>query len=310
MLSRRSIRIKVMQTIYSVDRGAASDFYAGESLLRRNLKQTVDLFYYQLLHIYSVAEFSHKYLEIIQSRHIKTEFDHQQHIKIAEHPFIVALGENKQFKSYIKDNNLKKNLDKGIIRELYKSLSDSEFYREYIEQTDSKLEEKIVSFIFKEIMLKNERYQAHLDENFTHFDEDSNSVRFRLIDLLEDMDAFKKGDVFDKLYDKSDADFAIDLLNHYRNYHEDYEVLIEPQLKNWDIQRIAKLDIILIKLALCELLNFESIPIKVSMNEYIDISKLYSTPKSHEFVNGVLDRLRKKLQNEKKINKSGRGLLS
>lgn len=309
MLSRRSIRIKVMQTVYAVERGAANDFYSGAKLLKKNLKETLDLFYYQLLCISEIADFSHEYLKIIQAKHIKSETKAEDFTKIDEHEFIGQLRDNSSFCEYIKNNKLKRFVDEGIIRELFRNLYENEFYKEYLHSGDVNDSSLIIN-LYKEVMLKSERYQSHLDENFTHYDEDNTSVKYRLIDLLEDTNALESGNFFDKLYDKGDADFAVELLDCYRENEEEYEKLIEPQLKNWDIQRIARLDVILIKLALCELLNFENIPVKVSINEYIDISKLYSTPKSHEFVNGVIDRLRKKLQKEKKIKKTGRGLLS
>lgn len=298
-----------MQAVYAVERGAVNDYYAGEKLLRRNLKETLDLFYYQLLCITSIAEFGYEFIKINESKHIKTKTDPEEYTKIDQHNFILQLKENETFKNYVKNNKLEKYLDEGITREIYRNLFESDFYKAFLE-SDDLIDRSVILNLYKELMMKNERFQSHLDENFTHYDEDNNSVKYRLIDFLEDAEALSNNSFFEKLYDKSDADFAIDLLNCYRNNHNEYEQMIEPQLKNWDLQRIARLDVILIKLALCELLNFESIPVKVSINEYIDISKLYSTPKSHEFVNGVIDRLRKKLQKENKIKKTGRGLLS
>ena len=256
MLSRRSIRIKVMQTVYAVERGAASDFYSGEKLLKKNLKETLDLFYYQLLCLSEIADFSHEYLKIIQAKHIKSESKTEENFtKIDEHEFIYQLRENSTFSEYIKNNKLKKFLDEGIIRELYRKLYESDFYKEYLNSNENN-DSSVIINLYKEVMLKNERYQSHLDENFTHYDEDNTSVKYRLIDLLEDKNALESGSFFDKLYDKGDTDFAVELLDCYRENEEEYEKLIEPQLKNWDIQRIARLDIILIKLALCELLNF------------------------------------------------------
>ncbi|MEX2588666.1 MAG: transcription antitermination factor NusB [Chitinophagales bacterium] len=299
-----------MQTIYATDQGATQDLYSAEKVLRKNLKQTLDLFYYQLLTICEITDFSLKYAEIIKSRHIKLDLEERHYTKIEQHPFVLELKENEHFKNYVKNNKLAKFIDEGIIRELFRQLHESHFYKNYMLESGEEVEKEVLLKLYKDVMLTNERYQAHLEENFTYFDEDNSSVRYRLTDLLETPESLKNSVFFDRLYDKSDADFAIDLLNNYRNNHQDFEALIKPQLKNWDIQRIARLDIILIKLALCELLHFDNIPVKVSINEYIDISKLYSTPKSHEFVNGVIDRLRKKLEKEKKIKKSGRGLLS
>lgn len=298
-----------MQTIYATDQGSVQNLYEAEKMLRKNLKQTTDLFFYQLLSLYNIAEFSIKYIEILKSRHIKINIDDDQLSKISLHPFIMSLKENEYFNKYIKDNKLKKIEDEGIIRELYKQLYESEFYSDYLKDESNESEKEILTRLYKDIMLNNERYQSHLDENFTYFEEDNLSVKYRLTDLLENPEILND-EFFEQLYNKSDLEFATQLLDCYRDHHEEFDKLVEPQLKNWDIQRIARLDIILIKMALCELLYFEYIPVKVSINEYIDISKLYSTPKSHEFVNGVTDKLRKKLEKEKKIKKSGRGLLS
>ena len=103
--------------------------------------------------------------------------------------------------------------------------------------------------------------------------------------------------------------FALNLAFRTHKYNAEFVELVEPQLKNWEIERITRIDMILIKMALCELLYFRSIPIKVSMNEYIDIAKMYSTPKSKDFINGILDKIMKNLQKHGRINKEGRGLL-
>lgn len=311
MLSRRSVRIKVMQTIYSVDQGAVNDYYAGRKVLLKNLEQSLNLFYFQLLTLISVADFSKKFIEIKKSKLIADKELEKPYDKILDNRFLQQLRKDKSFLEYIKNNNLKKFIDQGVSRDLFQKIAREDFYEEYMLLEDSPEADKDVMLSIFKIMMHNERYQSHLEEYFTYFDEDVKAVQYKLMQWLEKLDKVQDQDtLFENLVDSSDTEFALELYESYQDHQTELENLIKPQLKNWDIQRIARLDIILIKLALCELLYFEHIPVKVSINEYIDISKLYSTPKSHEFVNGITDKLKRKLQKEGKIVKTGRGLLS
>jgi N utilization substance protein B len=199
-----------------------------------------------------------------------------------------------------------------VTKAMFNMMYDKYTYKNYIANTAPTLEQdkEVIGLIIKKILAKNKEFEAQLEDNFINFDDDQlllNHVMQKYAEGFteEDENAFMTG-----VYQwEEEKKFGIDLLKKCFKHNEELTQDIEPNLKNWEMDRIATLDLVLMKMAVCELKYFPTVPIKVSINEYIDISKIYSTPKSKDFVNGVLDKTKLQLMEKGLVNKQGRGLV-
>jgi N utilization substance protein B len=188
-----------------------------------------------------------------------------------------------------------------MVRKTYYELVETPQYKSYIAKPtrDKKEEKEILEFIFGELMLPNAVFLSHLEENFSNWEDDAEMVIQLFVNFLQ-----KPGSlVFNEMISEEKMHFAKDLLNTVRDKAEHLESLIIPKLKNWDPERIALLDMILMKMGVSEFLYFETIPPKVTINEYIDLAKEYSTAQSGQFVNGILDNIHKELVQQGKMVK-------
>jgi N utilization substance protein B len=192
-------------------------------------------------------------------------------------------------------------LDKDLVRKIYLQLVDTPEYKTYINSAErnSKSEKEILEFIFDNLMLQNDVFISHVEENFMNWNDDGDMVIQVLIGVLQ-----KPGSVsFREMLTPDKLEFAKGLLNTVLEKEEHLQSLIVPKLKNWDPERIAALDMIIMKMGVAEFLYFETIPPKVTINEYIDIGKEYSTAQSGQFVNGILDNIHKELVSTEKLHK-------
>jgi N utilization substance protein B len=259
-----------------------------------------------------MCQYVEEYARQKASKHLPTEEDLNVSTRLAHNPMAVFLKDSEDFKKILKRRKLTKVIDNDVVRKLFIELAERDKYKEYLQSkpNDLKSELDIMAYISKRILVKNSDLQSKLDESFINLTDDNQYLSFILKKTAQ---TFKPGmgvDFFKNLeVEKDDLAFAEQLIKEGIQHEEEVMEEIKPKLKNWDVERIAMIDMALLKLAVCELLYFPTIPVKVTINEYIDISKTYSTPKSREFVNGVLDNLLKSLKAEGKIKKSGRGLL-
>jgi N utilization substance protein B len=191
---------------------------------------------------------------------------------------------------------------KDMVRKVYQALAASDIYKDYIQQQgrDKNSEKAILEYIFTGLMLPDENFINHLEEHFTNWDDDADMMDQLMLSYLQKPEPVNLQD----MVGKEKWDFARGLLNTVLEKKEYVTSLIKPKLINWDADRIALLDMILMQMGVCEFLYFETIPPKVTINEYIDIAKEYSTPQSGQFVNGILDKIHKELVAGNKIHKT------
>ena len=302
MISRRNIRVKVMQTLYSID-SASGETRPGEPLtiLTKKIEETRHLFTYLIYFITEVARFSETDARQKASKHLPTAGDLSVNTKIAGNELLWKIVEDAGFKGSLNDGKLTRFADNDLLKKIYLDLINSIDYKEYIEMQsrDKKSEKRILDFIFTDLMLPNENFISHMEEHFINWDDDAEMMQALVLNYFNKPNQYNFSDILSK--DK--WEFAKSLLSTVIDKAEQTLEMIKPKLKNWDADRIASLDLIILQMGVCEFLYFETIPTKVTINEYIDIAKAYSTPQSGQFVNGLLDNIHKELSASNKIEK-------
>jgi transcription antitermination protein NusB len=302
MISRRNIRVKVMQTLYAID-SMAGEVKTGEpaSILAKKLEQSRHLFTYLIYCITEIARYAETDARQKAAKNLPTKEDLSVNTKIAGNEILWKIVEQQGFIAACNAFKVKHSLDTELIKKLYTELINSTEYKEYVEvqARDKKGEKDILDFIFNTLMLPNEDFITHIEEHFIHWDDDAEMMQQLVVSYLQKPGSYNFGDMLGK--DK--MDFAQSLLQTTLDKSEITLELIKPKLKNWDADRIAALDLIILQMGVCEFLYFETIPTKVTINEYIDLAKGYSTPQSGQFVNGLLDNIHKELTAQNKIHK-------
>lgn len=291
-----------MQTLYSIE-SMDNETKPGEPLkiLEKNLEHSRQLFTYLVFFITEVAKYAEMDASKKANKHLPTKGDLNINTKIAGNELVWSILEDSTFKKAVSDYKIASLADKEVIKKTYQALVESETYKIYtsIQSRDKKTEKKMLEFIFSTLMLPDEDFISHIEENFIHWDDDADMMVTMMDNFFQKPSAFN----FGEMLTKEKSDFAKDLLNSVLDKKEYCLEIIKPKLKNWDVERIAALDMILMRMGVCELLFFETIPPKVTINEYIDLAKEYSTPQSGHFVNGILDNIHKDLLSQNKIQK-------
>lgn len=311
MLSRRNVRIKVMQMLYSLGRDKSLKFDEAMLRYRDKVTKSFELYLFNLLYLIRVAEYAILDAESRRSKLRPSEEDKKFNSKLATNPLIVSLSKNEGLYRLFKLYKTETYLDEDHIRSFYNEFSKKDEYIQYVyndTNTDKDHEEMLLA-LYRHLCA-SELYLELNDDKFSQWEDDESliigSIKKTLKALPAEMSFFEAY----KPNAEATVDFGELLLR--KVHHEDEALLkvIEPTLRNWDVERVAVIDMILLKMALVELMTFKSIPSKVTLNEFVEIAKNYSTDKSKDFINGILDRLMKQLGEEGKISKEGRGLIS
>ncbi|MCW3126926.1 MAG: NusB antitermination factor [Bacteroidetes bacterium] len=301
-----------MQALYSLEINPDVTLATLESDLDKNIDRSVALYLTNLSYLVEICQYSLVDKARRMAKYIKTEEDELASTLIAANRIVVYLQNNKSYNDHLKQYKIHNYIDVEVTKAMFNMLHDKYTYKNYIANTAPTLEQdqEVVGLIVKKILAKNKEFEAQLEDNFINYDDDQqllNHVMQKYVEGFneEDENAFMAG-----VYQwEEEKKFGIDLLKKCYKHNEELTADIEPNLKNWEMDRIAAIDLILMKMAVCELKYFPTVPIKVSINEYIDISKIYSTPKSKDFVNGVLDKTKLQLMEKGLVNKQGRGLV-
>ncbi len=302
MISRRNIRVKVMQALYTIEQmGGESRPGEAMTIMRKGIDQSRQLFTYLIFFITEVARYAEADARQKASKHLPTASDLSINTKISGNTLLWKILEDTSFKAAVQERKPEHILSADLVKSIYHDLTLSTEYGEYIalQERPQKMEKDILEYIFSNLMLPNENFISHLEDNFIHWDDDAEMMNLLVLNYLQKNASPGLGE----MVSKEKMDFAETLL---RTVFEkmDYTLeMIKPKLKNWDSERIAALDMILMQMGVCEFLYFETIPTRVTINEYIDLAKAYSTPQSGHFVNGILDNIHKELMAANKIHK-------
>lgn len=298
-----------MHVLYAYELKAISNEEQASKSLSNSINKAFELLYFNLSLLVRIADFIEQQAARKATKFLPKKEDLDFNTRITENPVILSLKENKKISSLLKLQPSEE--EKELIRDFYKKLLKKSTYKDYCQSEQSlENEQAIILSLYKDVITKNQDYREYVEQNFPACLNDLSKINFMLESIIQ---SFKNNNI-DKLLPSPDKnsqeeEFAYELLEKTLDNNDKLTKLIEPKLENWDLDRIAQMDMILMKMALCELLYFPQIPVKVSINEYIDISKIYSTPKSKDFINGVLDKIMHELREQGAIVKKGRGLV-
>ncbi|WP_245574756.1 transcription antitermination factor NusB [Gaetbulibacter saemankumensis] len=314
MLNRRHIRVKVMQTLYAFKGSESDDFSKDQKFLLFSIDNMYNLYLLQLSLLLEVKKRAESDLQKKQNKILATTEDKNPNLKFVNNELLNLLSENHQLKNLIEVHNINNwKLDDEYVDIIFKEITSSELYHDYMATRVSTFKEdkQFVVDVFKDIIAPNEKLYDYIeDKNLTWLD-DLPTVNTTILKLLRKVKATSPETYFTpKLYkDIDDKQFAIDLFKKTLLQTSTINKEIELKTKNWDSDRIANIDYSLLQMAISEIKNFPSIPVKVTINEYLEIAKEYSTPKSSIFINGILDKLVKEYEEAGTLNKVGRGLI-
>lgn len=294
-----------MQLLYAIDAISPEKSSPKETevvtLLKKQIEQTRTLLLFMLSYLIEIAQYAEIYAQQRASKNIVTQEDLNVNIKIAGNEFVWSLLENEAFNTAAGQTKAKLLVENDFVKKIFLQLTQTPEYAAYIavDSRDKKADTEIIHFIFTDLLLANESFIAIVEELFQNWDDDCEVVEQMVMQYLNKPKSinFKESISVDKwLYAKELISTVLDKDDVLMN-------LIKPKLKNWDSERIAVIDMLLLKMGVSELLFFETIPTKVTINEYIDIAKNYSTKQSGQFVNGILDSIHKDLISQNKIQK-------
>lgn len=314
MLNRRHIRVKVMQTLYAFKGGESDDFTKDQKFLLFSIDNMYNLYLLLISLLLEVQKRAEDDLQKKQKKHLATKEDKDPNRKFVNNELFKLLNINSQLQDLFKSHKITNwELDSEYIDVIFKAITSSDLYKDYMQTrvSDFKEDKDFIIDIFKDVIAPNDKLYEYLeDKNLTWLD-DLPTVNTTILKLLRKVKPTSSESHFTpKLYkDVDDKQFAIDLFEKTLLNKTELNKEIELKTKNWDADRIASVDYVLLQMAICELKNFSSIPVKVTINEYLEIAKEYSTPKSSIFINGILDKLVKEYAADGRLNKIGRGLL-
>lgn len=314
MLSRRHLRIKVMQALYAFQRSEGDALAIGEKFLLQSVERVYDLFIHELSLLIELRKAAIRRMEDGRKKHRPSDEELQPNLRFIENPVLFQLEQNVVLGAHIAKRKIDWTDHSELIRKTFvRILQDGEFIA-YMDAPAPNYRDhrRMVQYIFDHYLISNEDFEFVFEEKsifwVNDFEQVGGMVARTFHDFLEDAE---DGGPLPALYSdpEEDRQFMLDLFRKTATHNADLNKIVAEKTKNWDTDRIAAIDILLLKMAICEFLHLPSIPTRVTMNEYIEIAKEYSTPKSKVFINGILDKALADLKESGKVKKAGKGLI-
>lgn len=313
MLSRRHIRIKVFQALYEAGPEGKVELGTGLRKLQRSINRIYELYLFEVKVLLDIYSFAQSNIEQKRHRRLPSKEDLNPNLKFANNRFLSWLSENENVKAQVDLYKINWGDDKEILKNIFKEFQEGEEYNSYMsdEEDNLALDKKIVKVFYGKHIVHSETLHQLYEERDLHWADDLDAAQMMLAKTLKNFDenAGIHTGLPSLLKDESDMEFAKILFKECLLNADKYAEMIHVKAKNWEMDRIAFADILLMKMGIAELTNFKQIPVKVTLNEYIELGKEYSTPKSGNFINGILDKLKIELTESGDIKKIGRGLL-
>ncbi|QJD94434.1 transcription antitermination factor NusB [Mucilaginibacter robiniae] len=314
MLNRRHLRVKVLQALYAYHQTDQKDVKLHEKNLLQNIDKVYEMYIWMLSLIDEVIHYAHNDAAERANKHLPTAEDLNPNLKIIENRFITSLHANKEYNLAIKKYKVSWDFDPELAKTLFTALKNSDDYKAYLKKTDDTLQtdKDIIKYIFKKVILKSSLAEQVFEDKFIFWPVDKDVLQALIAKTFKNFSHDNPQE--NKLAEITgnwveDRDFIVNLFEQAIRHDGEYQELISNKTQNWEPERIAMMDTLLMKMAITEFINFTSIPVKVTINEYLEIAKEFSTPKSNSFINGILDKILFELKEQHKIRKTGRGLI-
>lgn len=313
MLTRRHIRVKVLQSVYAFNQSENPVIGTQEKFLHYSIDQMQDLYLLMLQLMVSMRDQAENFLDISQKKHLATAQEKNPSRTFINNKLLKLIDSNPTFNDAIEKKNLNYwAMDDEYVKILFSELREKEWYKAYldIEETTYKEDQEFIIQVYKKIIAPNDKLYDYLEDKRLTWIDDFPIVNTAIVKMLSKLSEKNVSVILvPNLYkNEDDRDFAVGLFRKVILNEDRLNEQIEGKTPNWDKERIAEVDMIILKMGIAEFLFFPSIPVKATINEYLEVSKEYSTPKSSIFVNGILDKLVKEYSENGKLNKIGRGL--
>lgn len=295
MINRVLIRIKAVQMVYAYYQSASKDLVKAEKEFFHSLEKSYELYHLLLLLVPSLINYAEQRMDAARNKYLATEQDKNPNKRFVENAFARQLLQNIALIHYQNNTGVSWDASETYIKSLYDQLITQDFYLEYMqaESVDYEADKELWRKIYKRLLLPDTYLWEVLEEQSIYWNDDLEIV---LTFVIKTIKRFKESEgaeqaLLPMFKEAEDKQYASNLFRGCILHGSNYRELIEQAAKNWDLERLAAMDLMILQLALTEILEIEGIPVNVSMNEYIDLAKSYSTTKSHVFVNGILDQV-------------------
>ncbi len=314
MVNRRHIRVKVMQSIYAMHQNGSDDLEKEEKFLFYSIDAIQDLYLIMLSSLIEICKKETIFLHKSSQKHLASPQERKPNEKFVKNAIFQILAENNSLSIALENRKINNwTLNDDYILLLLNDIKQSKLYAKYMSNAINTFEEdkEFIEELFTDVIVPNEKLYDYLEDNKLTWVDDIPVVNTHISKQLKALKSIEEGNFrVPKLFkDNEDRDFVKDLFRKTILNEKELAKEYDGKTPNWDSDRIAEIDTIILKMAICEFLKFPSIPVKVTLNEYLEVAKEYSTPKSSIFINGILDNLVKELQTSNRIIKVGRGLM-
>ncbi len=313
MISRRILRIKVLQLLYAYYKSTDANLNKVEKELFHSINKTYELYHYLLLLILEIADYAAGRIEIARQKNYPSYEDLHPNTRFIENEVIHQIRINSDLNNYLNNKKLSWVKHPELIKKIYLKIRNSEVYKKYMNSSERTYEDdkQFLCFIYASCIATSEDLYIYLEEQSIYWNDE---VEFVISIIIKTIKGFKENDrenvrLFSLFKNEDDIEFVKRLFRKAVLHKDEYLELIQRFTQHWEIERIAFMDILILQLAITEVIEFESIPTKVTFNEFLEISKYYSTNKSSIFINGVLDKIIMYLKENNRFRKQGRGLV-
>jgi len=307
MINRILIRIKVLQIVYSFYQNGNNDLKVAENELLFSLRKSYDLYHYFLLLIIEVTNLQRRTLDAKKCKYMPTHAELNPNTRLVDNRFAAQVAENEALQKYVAEQGLSWVNDEEFVKNVLDIILASDLYNEYLDNENDSYEtdKEFWRAVFKKLICGNEQIEEFLEDKSIYWNDDIGIVETFTLKTIKQFEekSGSKQKLLPMFKDMEDQSFAIKLFRQSLLKGSEYRERINKHMKNWETERIANMDLIIMQVALAEIMTFPTIPINVTLNEYIDTAKYYSTPKSGVFINGILDSIVSELKKEKVLLK-------
>ena len=308
MINRVLIRLKIIQIVYAYYQNGSKNLDAAEKELFFSLSKAYDLYNYLLMLMVALTEYAQKRIDVAKAKLAPTAEELYPNTKFVENKFIAQLEVNKQLADFVSTQKRSWDNDEDFVKSLYDKILASDIYKEYMasSETTYDADRELWRKLYKTFVFNNPDLDALLEDQSLYWNDDKEIVDTFVLKTIKRFDE-KNGvnqPLLPEFKDDEDREYARRLFRRTILNCDYYRHLISENMRNWDLDRVAFMDVIIMQCALAEILSFPNIPVSVSLNEYVEIAKVYSTMKSGSFVNGTLDGIVNQLKKEGKLTKN------